>query len=219
MPVQRYVDRETKNLRKAHAIGSAAEKEPTAVLKRFLARRREQEMCRLREDQDVARKNNAKKQRAKAVDKAVKARAKRLAADKKKRKLALALLPERFTVVDLGQAKKNGGGKAHFDSRIAFFECLRARSPKLPDELDKLWLATVKRYSTYVGRRHQEAVGTYLMESVEIVTKRLGVHLLPDASGVAVGPSGSLEAYDEGAFEALVGRAIGVLPKVSEMTL
>ena len=223
LPVQWHVDRQMKDLLKEHAV-SGADKEPTELMKRFLARQREHEQLRLGELQLEAKKQAILKKRGKAAAKAVKGRAMRSAADKAKRKAALALFPERISIWDMGQGKKDGGVKLYADNRILFLNRLRARSPDLPPALDKLWPNIVRRYaSRYLGMLHKMNVGKHLLQVVTRITQDLGVHLLPEAEGVALAPSGSLESSDARAFEIWFRQVLVVLPnefgKESEMTL
>ena len=225
LPVQWYVDRQMKDLLKEHAVGGGGpEKEATDLMKRFLARQRDAEQSRICELQELAKKKALEKKRVKNTAKVVKARATRAAADKRKRTAALALYPGRFTIWDMGQGQKDGGKGAFVTNRIAYLNRLRARSPALPPELDKLWPDLARRYaSRYIGNLKKATVGQHMIELVTRITTALGMYLIPDASGVSLAPSGSPESSDQRAFQKWVKDLVRLVPKEfgaeSEMTL
>ena len=217
--VQFHVQREIRSINKVSrsAEGKTA---ASALLKRFLRKRREEEERSFR----ASRAENLQraKERARIKDAAKKLRvAKELAAAAaKERKEALAKLPTEFSDAMLGQGHAAGGTRAHCAQREACLERLRLRAPPLSRELRVVWGDFKKEYAKWMGVVHKEAVGIRMLEVVRDTMTALGDHLLPadggeplSSSGVALSSSGADLAGDPGAFEKFVKRARKRLPR------
>ena len=209
-PVRWYVERELAKLRKSHR--GATQK--TAVLRRWLARRRDDEQRRLQQIRIDARRKRACKLKSVALAKKIKARTLAAKVKAKANRQALAKLPKHFTPEGLGQGRKGGGTKVHVDARIALLERLRLRSPPLPPELEVLWPDFVSKYAKWLGTVQDVAVGVWLLGRVESVMQKLGDHLLtPD--GKPHPPSGSPCVGNPIAFEKWVRAKWEGLPKAA----
>ena len=213
LPVQWYLEREMQKLRKAHHLGSQ-ERQPSAIMQRFLAARRVAEDRKMAELREEARKKRAASQKVKAAAKAMRARTAKVKAKTKANKAALAKYPTRFTDQGLGQGHKTGGARAHLAARVAVLERLRARAPPLPPDLDALWPVFVHKYAKKVGDVHKAAVGHALLERVKEVQDDLGHHLLDEKGGSRL-PSGKSPTGCEDAFAKFVRRKWKSLPKAA----
>jgi len=211
LAVQWHVQREVAKLKKAHRVCSS-EKEPSALLRRFVRKRREDEERRLQ----ALRAENRKRNRARLLVKDA-ARKLRLSRAKAKAKAAaskeaLAKLPKEFTAAALGQGHKEGGTRAHCAQREQCLERLRLRAPPLSSELSAIWPRFKSCYAKWIGVRHKEAVGVRLVESTREVMAELGDFLLT-TDGKAAKPSSAVGPIgDESAFSRFVRKANKKLP-------
>ena len=205
-----HTEREIQKLRKANQLGSQGP-EPSAVMQRFLAKRRQEEHQRLTELRNASRKKNLLVKAA-----ARKAKAQKLEIDVAKARAkdgreALARMQKTFSIGDLGQGNAKGGTAKHHSSRVQLLERLRLRAPPLSPALEALWHDFARRYSLALASRCGAAVGVSLSENVAAVMKQLGHHLLT-VDGKSQPPSGSSPG-DRGAFETFVRRGWRNLPR------
>jgi len=207
-PVQWYVERELQKMRKAQRGAG----QPSAVLQRFLTKRRDDEHRRMVDLRDESRKKRVCAQKTKALARKMKLRKLVAAKAAKAKREALALLPKDFGADDLGQGKKGGGTRAHLNARIAMLERLRLRSPPLPPDLEAVWPDFVSRYARYVGDTQQAAVGKWLIDRAKLIMDGLGDHLLGH-DGKPQPPSGPEPLGQANLFAKWVRRKWEGLPK------
>lgn len=171
-----HVNREMVRLHKSHHIGSE-ESAPPRVLQAFLRRKRETEQAVI----VATRKVSATKRKAadvikRAVKKARLAKeAKKAKADKVK--VALALLPKKFTSAELGQGHKAGGSAVHRANRVSMLNRMKLRCPPLDPEWEALWNSFSVRHVKHTGTIHKGAIGVFALEEVRTVMDMLGKHL------------------------------------------
>ena len=227
--VQFHVQREIRSLTK-HGRSAEGGTRASALLRRFVRKRREDEELRFR----ALRAENQERAHArrKVKDDARKFRVAREIAKAKAKsaKEALAKLPKEFDAAMLGQGHASGGTRAHCAQREACLERLRLRAPPLPRELDAAWDNFKKDYAKWMGTMHKGAVGIKFFEVVRDVMARLGHHLLNDDGSKAEPSAMALEPVDDAvepsvaavepvgnanAFKAFMIKARGRIPKAA----
>ena len=198
--VQFHVQRQMRTLTKLSSSRVDGRK-ASALMRRFVRKRREEEEVRFRAIRDENRRRA--RHRASLKDAARKLR---LSREKERafvraKEEDLAKLPSVFSQDMLGQGHATGGTRAHRARREACLDRLRLRAPELPRELRVVWVDFRKEYAKWMGKVHKGAVGVRLLEAIGGVMDELGDHLL-SPEGVA-----SAGSADGNAFKAFVQRA------------
>ena len=139
-------------------------KPASALMRRFVRKRREDEERRLRALRAEKREKARKRARAKDIARKLRLRKAAAAADKKERMEALAKIPKEFTAEMLGQGHKTGGTRAQCAHREACLERLRLRAPPLSREWEAAWPDFKKDSAISMGVKHKAAVGVRFLE-------------------------------------------------------
>ena len=204
-----------KEIRRLTKLGRSKEGKTTAsaVLRRFVRKRRENEERRFRAMREESRKKNRARQAVKDAARKLKlAQEKRRAAAREK-KDALAKLPMEFIAASLGQRHAGGGTRAHCLQREAALERVRLRAPPLPLEVEAIWDDFKKEYAKWFGARNKVQVGVRFVEVLRETTAALGDHLLAQDGSVVAPSSGLGPVGNPRAFEQFVLKAYKGLPK------
>ena len=218
--VQFHVQRQIRTLTKLSS-SRVDGREASALMRRFVRKRREDEEVRFR----ALRDENRRRARHRAILKET-GRKLRLGREKaralvRRKEEDLAKLPSIFTQEMLGQGHATGGTRAHCARREACLDRLRLRAPDLPRELRVVWDDFRKEYAKWMGNVHKGAVGVHFLEAIRGVMDDLGDHLLSPA-GAAVAsaepPDGELRG-SRSAFKAFVLRSRKKMPRAASSLL
>ena len=205
-----------KEIRRLTKLGRSEEGKTraSALLRRFVRKRREDEERRFR----AIREENRKKRVARAAVKDA-ARKLRLSQEKRRaaareKKDALAKLPMEFTAASFGQGHAKGGTRAQCLQREAALQRVKLRAPPLPLELEAIWDDFKKEYAKWMGARHKAAVGLRFVEVLRDTMAALGDHLLAqDGSIVEPSSKGLGPVGNPNAFAKFVSKAYKGLPR------
>ena len=209
--VQFHVQRQMRGLTKLSCSKQDGAR-PSALMRRFVRQRREEEDKRLRA---LRAENRAKAlERKKVKDAARKLRVTKEAARSaaKARLEALAKLPKEFDTKMLGQGHESGGTRAHCANREALLERLRLRSPPLSRELEAGWDDFKKAYAKGMGAKFKASVGVRMLEAVRKVMGDLGDHILTEDGSEGFDPSAPERVGSADAFAAFIRKARRGLP-------
>ena len=210
--VQFHVQREMRNLTKL-ARSEEGQTAASALLRRFVRQRREDEERRFRACRTENHKRAQDRAKVKAAARKLRVTKELASAAAKERKEILAKLPARFDDKMLGQGHPDGGTRTHCAARIAFLERLRLRAPPLSRELKVTWCDFSKDYARWMGVMHKAAVGVRMLEVARDTMAALGDHLLPEGGSEEAAVSHAELLGDPGAFSKFMKKARGRMPR------